>query len=74
MTDDRRGRRWIGWVVLAAGLAVVLWILPRLLPRSPAVILAASALSVLAMWLVEQRIRAWFRRRDARRVAAASRP
>jgi 4-hydroxybenzoate polyprenyltransferase len=66
VTDDRTWRRWIGWLVLAAGVAVAVWILPRVLPRSPLTILAACALGVFGMWLAERRLRAWLGRHAGR--------
>ena len=67
---DKRGvRRYIGWVVLAAALAIAGWILPRVLPRSPVTIVIVCILAVLVMKLVERRIRTWFRRLEARRAA-----
>ena len=67
MTDVRRMRRWIGWVVFVAALALAGWILPRLLPRSPITVLILCVLAILVMKLVEHRVRLWFRRLDARR-------
>ena len=69
MADSRRVRRYMGWVVFAAALAVAGWILPRVLPRSPVVILVLCVLAILVMKLVEHRIRVWFRRLEARRAA-----
>jgi len=69
VADGRRVRRWMGWVVFAAALALAGWILPRVLPRSPVTILVVCVLAVLVMKLVEHRIRAWFRRLEARRAA-----
>ncbi len=69
MIDGFRARRWIGWAVLAVGLAMVAWVLPRLLPRSPFLILIVCVLGVLVMKLVESRVRAWFRRLEARTEA-----
>ena len=73
MPDERRVRRWIGWAVFGAALATAGWILPRVLPRSPVTILVVCILAILATKLVEHRIRAWFRRLEARRAAAARR-
>lgn len=73
MTDRRRIRRYIGWAVFAAAMAVAGWILPRILPRSPVTIVILCALAVIVMKLVEHRIRSWFRRLDARRAAALNR-
>ena len=69
MADERRVRRYVGWVVLAAALAIAGWILPRVLPRSPVTIFIVCVLAVLVMKLVEHRIRLWFRRLEARRAA-----
>ncbi len=69
MADTRRVRRYIGWLVFAAVLAVAGWVLPRVLPRSPATIIVLCILAVLVMKLVEYRIRTWFRRLEARRAA-----
>ena len=69
MADKRGTRRYIGWVVLAAVLAIAGWILPRVLPRSPVTIFIVCVLAVLVMKLVEHRIRTWFRRLEARRAA-----
>ncbi len=69
MADGRRVRRYIGWVVFAAALVVAGWIVPRVLPRSPVTIVFVCGLAVLAMKLVERRIRNWFRHLDARRAA-----
>jgi hypothetical protein len=66
---DRRLRRWLGWVIFGAALAVAGWILPRVLPRSPVTILILCVVAVVTMKLVERRIRAWFRRLEARRAA-----
>ena len=74
MADDRRVRRYMGWVVFAAALAIAGWILPRVLPRSPVTIVVVCVLAVLVMKLVEHRIRAWFRRLEARRAAELHRP
>jgi len=73
VADDRRLRRWIGWAVFVAALALAGWILPRVLPRSPFTILVLCVLAVLGMKLVEHRIRAWFRRLAARRAEALRR-
>jgi len=71
---DRRGvRRYIGWVVFAAVLGVVGWILPRVLPRSPVTIVVLCVLAVVVMKLVEHRIRTWFRRLETRRAAELQR-
>jgi peptidoglycan/LPS O-acetylase OafA/YrhL len=64
----------MGWVVFAAALAIAGWILPRVLPRSPVTIVVVCVLAVLVMKLVEHRIRAWFRRLEARRAAELHRP
>jgi peptidoglycan/LPS O-acetylase OafA/YrhL len=69
LLDRRRVRRYIGWVVFAAVLGIVGWILPRVLPRSPVTIVILCVLAVVVMKLVEHRIRTWFRRLDARRAA-----
>ena len=69
MIADRRLRRWIGWAIFAGVLAVAGWILPRVLPRSPVKILMLCVAAVLTMKLVEHRVRAWFRRLEARRAA-----
>ena len=74
MADKRGMRRYIGWVVLAAALAIAGWILPRVLPRSPVTIVIVCVLGVLVMKLVEHRIRTWFRRLEARRAAELHRP
>jgi peptidoglycan/LPS O-acetylase OafA/YrhL len=74
MIADRRLRRWIGWAIFAAAMAVAGWILPRVLPRSPVTILILCVAAVVTMRLVEHRIRAWFRRLEARRAAALRRP
>jgi peptidoglycan/LPS O-acetylase OafA/YrhL len=69
VADKHRMRRYIGWVVFAAALAIAGWILPRILPRSPVTIVVLCVLAVLAMKLVEHRVRTWFRRLEARRAA-----
>ena len=69
MADQRRVRRWIGWAVFIVAFALAGWVLPRVLPRSPLTIVILCALAVLVMKLVEHRIRAWFRRLEARRAA-----
>ena len=69
LVDRRRVRRYLGWVVFAAVFAVAVWILPRVLPRSPVTIVILCVCAVLVMKLVEHRIRSWFRRLDARRAA-----
>jgi peptidoglycan/LPS O-acetylase OafA/YrhL len=69
VSDRRRVRRYIGWVVFAAVLGIAGWILPRVLPRSPVTIVVLCVLAVLVMKLVEHRIRSWFRRLDVRRAA-----
>jgi len=73
LLDRRRVRRYIGWVVFAAVFAVAVWILPRVLPRSPVTIVVLCVLAVLVMKLVERRIRTWFRRLEARRAAELQR-
>jgi peptidoglycan/LPS O-acetylase OafA/YrhL len=62
-------RRYMGWVVFAGVFAVAVWILPRVLPRSPFTILILCVCAVFVMKLVEHKIRSWFRRLDARRAA-----
>jgi peptidoglycan/LPS O-acetylase OafA/YrhL len=74
VADDRRVRRYMGWVVFASALAIAGWILPRVLPRSPVTVVVVCVLAVLVMKLVEHRIRAWFRRLEARRAAELHRP
>ena len=69
MLDRRQVRRYIGWIVFAAVFAAAVWILPRVLPRSPVTIVILCVLAVVVMKLVEHRIRTWFRRFDARRAA-----
>jgi peptidoglycan/LPS O-acetylase OafA/YrhL len=69
VADQRGVRRWIGWAILVVSLGLGGWILPRVLPRSPIIILILCVLAVLTMKLVEHRIRAWFRRLEARRAA-----
>ncbi len=69
MADNRGIRRYLGWVVLAVTVAVAGWVLPRVLPRSPATIVIVCVLAVLAMRLVERGVRKWFQRLEARRAA-----
>lgn len=69
MAETHWMRRYMGWVVLAAAMAIGGWILPRMLPRSPVTIVVLCVLAVLVMKLVEHRIRTWFRRLEARRAA-----
>jgi cobalamin biosynthesis protein CobD/CbiB len=69
VADHRRVRRWIGWAIFVAAVGLAGWILPRVLPRSPIMILILCVLAVLTMKLVEHRIRAWFRRLEARHTA-----
>lgn len=69
MADHRRVRRGIGWVIFIVAMGLAGWILPRVLPRSPIMILILCLLAVLIMKLVEHRIRAWFRRLEARSAA-----
>ena len=69
--DAARLRRWIAAGVCLAGLAVVVLVVPRLLPRSPLAIVVLCALAILTMKLVERRVRQWFERWAERQ---ASRP
>jgi peptidoglycan/LPS O-acetylase OafA/YrhL len=58
--------------VCVTGLGIVALVVPRVLPRSPLVILLVCALAVLTMKIVEHRVRRWFDRwesRQARRVS-----
>lgn len=67
--DAARLRRWIGAGVCLAGLAVVVLVVPRLLPRSPLAIVVLCALAILTMKLVERRVRRWFDRWAERQVS-----
>lgn len=69
MADDHRVRRYLGWVILTAAMAVAGWLLHQILPRSPVAILVLCVLAVLVMKLVELKVRVWFQRLEARRAA-----
>ncbi|HSB79765.1 MAG TPA: hypothetical protein VLM91_13365 [Candidatus Methylomirabilis sp.] len=62
-------RRGVGAVVLVAVAGIFLVVINRAAPRSPLVILAACVLGVLAMKLVERRLKRWRQRWDAQEAA-----
>ena len=66
-------RRGVGGVVLVAIMGLLLVVISRVAPRSPVVILAACILGVLAMKLVERRLKRWRQRWDEQE-AARNRP
>ena len=66
-------RRAVGAVVLVATAGLLLVVVSRVAPRSPAVILAAIILGILAMKLVERRLKRWRQRWDELE-AARNRP
>ncbi len=55
-------RRGLMPVVVFPIIAALAWGVTRLTPRSPIVILAVCVLAIVAMKLVEHRVRRWFRR------------
>jgi peptidoglycan/LPS O-acetylase OafA/YrhL len=71
--DARRVRRWIGAAVCAAAVGIVALVVPRVLPRSPLVILLVCALAVLTMKIVEHQVRRWFDRWESRQATRVSR-
>jgi peptidoglycan/LPS O-acetylase OafA/YrhL len=71
--DARRVRRWIGVVVCVVAVGIIALVAPRVLPRSPLVILLVCALAVLTMKIVEHRVRRWFDRWESRQATRVSR-
>ncbi len=55
-------RRGLIPVVVFPIIAALAWGVTRLAPRSPVVILTVCVLAIVAMKLVEHRVRRWFRR------------
>jgi cobalamin synthase len=66
-------RRGVGAVVLVATMALFLVMISRVAPRSPVVMLVACIFGVLAMKLVERRLKRWRQRWDEQE-AARNRP
>ncbi len=65
----QRTRRGIaGAAALLAG-AAIWYFVPRLGVRSPAAIVVVCATAILAMKLIEHRVRRWFRRWEERTAA-----
>ena len=56
-----------------ATMGLLLFVISRVAPRSPAVILVAVVLGILAMKLVERRLKRWRQRWDEQE-AARNRP
>ncbi len=67
--DGASLRRWIDVAVFLLALAVAVWLVPRLSPRSPLAIVALCVVAILTMKLVERRIRQLFRRWAERQAA-----
>lgn len=62
-------RRGVGAVVLVATMGIFLVMVSRVAPRSPVVMLVACVLGVLAMKLVERRLKRWRQRWDEQEAA-----
>jgi peptidoglycan/LPS O-acetylase OafA/YrhL len=62
-------RRAVGAVVLVATAGLLLVVISRVAPRSPAVMLVAIVLGILAMKLVERRFRRWAQRWEEQEAA-----
>ena len=67
--DSNSQRRWIGVAVFFLTLGIVLWLVPRLSPRSPIAVVVLCVVAVLTMKLVERRIRQLIRRWAERQAA-----
>jgi hypothetical protein len=72
VVDNRRLRRWIGVLVFFVVVAAAVWLVPRLGIRSPFAIVIVPVLAVVAMKLVERRIRQWLRRWAERETTHAA--
>lgn len=67
-------RRGVGAVVLLTTTGLLLVLISRVAPRSPVAMLVACVLGILAMKLVERRMKRWRQRWDEQEAARTRSP